>query len=142
VTSEPLEARKKGVDMRVFLIAGTGFNPYSTLLVTRLHYLRNNPKVVDAMIEAVREGWDSYLKDPGPANAVMAKLNPTMDLETLKASAEAQKPLIENNESEKRGLGSMTRERWKMVSEQLKSLKVVDKIESPESYFYEPAPAK
>jgi NitT/TauT family transport system substrate-binding protein len=138
VTSEPLEAKKKGVDTRVFLIAGIGFNPYSTLLITRRQYLKNNPKVVDAMIEAVRAGWTSYLQDPTEANAIMAKLNPTMDAETLKQSAEAQKPLILNQESQKIGLGGMTRERWRTVSEQLKSLKLVTQIDPPENYFYQP----
>ena len=35
VTSEPLAATKAGLDAQTFLIAEAGYNPYTTVLVTR-----------------------------------------------------------------------------------------------------------
>lgn len=136
VTSEPLAAKKQGVETRTFLIADSGYDPYSTVLITRQAFLKKNKATVDAMLAAVREGWTDYLKDPAAVNAVMAKLNPTMDVATLKESAEVQKPLIETEETKKIGLGGMTKARWAAVSQQLKDLKVVEKIEPAETYFY------
>ena len=51
------------------------------------------------MERALREGWRAYLDDPKPANEVMGKINKSMDAETFAAAAEAQKPLIESDET-------------------------------------------
>jgi NitT/TauT family transport system substrate-binding protein len=50
-----------------------------------------------------------------------------MDAETFTAAAEAQKPLIETDETKKSGLGVMTLERWETLCKQLVELKVVEK---------------
>src|SRR5918993_3512624 len=43
VTSEPLAAKKAGLDVQTFLVADAGYNPYTTVLVTRGDYLKQNP---------------------------------------------------------------------------------------------------
>ena len=42
VTSEPLAAKKTGIEPQTFLIADSGYNPYTTVLVTRESYLKAN----------------------------------------------------------------------------------------------------
>lgn len=135
VTSEPLAARKIGIEPQVFLIAESGYNPYTTVLATSQQYLNSNPKVVQAMVAAVREGWQRYLADPSETNAIMARLNPTMDLQTFAASAEAQKPLIETELTRSKGLGTMTQQRWQELIDQLLELKVIDKPVSASECF-------
>ena len=127
VTSEPLAAKKAGLDVKTFLVADAGYNPYTTVLVTRGEYLKVNPQRVQSMVKAVAAGWRSYLSDPDPTNATMRELNPTMDEQTFTAAAEAQRPLIETDETKKSGLGVMTLERWETLCKQLVDLKVVDK---------------
>jgi NitT/TauT family transport system substrate-binding protein len=127
VTSEPIAAKRLGLDVRTFLVAEAGYNSYTTVLVTRGDYRRNNPQVVQSMIAAVRDGWRAYLDDPSETNATMHQLNASMDAETFTAAAEAQKPLIETDETKKSGLGVMTLERWETLCRQLVDLKVVDK---------------
>lgn len=122
VTSEPLAALKTGVAPKTFLIADSGYNPYTTVLATSDDFLAKNPKVVTDMTAAVREGWTAYLADPSPTNAAMQKLNPTMDAATFTASAEAQKPLIA---VESTPIGSMTLERWQTLVTQLSDLKAI-----------------
>lgn len=124
VTSEPIAARKAGLDVQTFLIAEAGYNPYTTVLVTHGAYRKENPQVVESIIAAVREGWRAYLENPSPTNAVMQQLNPNMDAETFVAAAEAQKPLIEADETK---LGAMTFDRWDTLCRQLVDLKVIDK---------------
>ena len=135
VTSEPLAAKRIGIEPQTFLIAESGYNPYTTVLATSQRYLNANPKTVQSMVEAVREGWQTYLTDPTETNAFMAKLNPTMDAQTFKDSAEAQKPLIQTSDTEKQGLGAMTLTRWQTLVQQLMELKVIDKPVDPESCF-------
>src|SRR4029078_4859821 len=75
VTSEPLAAKKAGIEPQTFLIADSGYNPYTTVLATSEKYLSENAREVGSMTEAAREGWTSYLADPTAANALMSKLN-------------------------------------------------------------------
>ena len=127
VTSEPIAARKKGADPAVFLIADAGFNPYATVVVTRRELLQKKPALVKEFVLATREGWRDYLDHPEATNALLAKLNSALDAATLSAAAEAQRPLIENDDSKQRGLGSMQQVRWQTLADQLLDLKFLDK---------------
>ncbi|MCX5658913.1 MAG: ABC transporter substrate-binding protein [Planctomycetota bacterium] len=125
VFSEPLTARKQGIDPKVMLIADTGFNPYTGVIITRGDYLKKNPDVCKRFALALREGWQAYLDNPEPANDVMAKLNTAMDRKTFTDAAAAQKSLVESADTKKSGLGTMTMERWKTLSDQLHDLGIV-----------------
>ena len=137
VTSEPLAAKKIGIEPQTFLIADSGYNPYTTVLATSESYLKANPQIVKSMISAVREGWQAYLTDPAKANEYMGRLNPTMDAQTFKDSAAAQKPLIESSETKRLGLGGMTLDRWQTLVQQLVELKVIDKPVNTQASFLE-----
>jgi NitT/TauT family transport system substrate-binding protein len=135
VTSEPLAARKTGNEPQTFLIAESGYNPYTTVLATSDSYLKSNPKIVKSMVQAVREGWAAYLAEPAATNALMSKLNPTMDVHTFIESASAQKPLIEGDPTSPVAPGSMTHARWQTLIQQLVELKVIDKPVAAEQCF-------
>jgi NitT/TauT family transport system substrate-binding protein len=125
VTSEPLAAKKLNADPQVFLIADDGYDPYQTVVFTRRALWKDKPETVRAFARAVREGWRAYLDDPGPTNAVMARLNSAMDAETFAAVAAVQRPLIETEETKRGKLGMMTRERWETLGKQLVELGLV-----------------
>ncbi|MDI3287755.1 ABC transporter substrate-binding protein [Polyangium sp. 15x6] len=133
ITSEPIAARKKGAEPKVFLVADEGFDPYGTVIITRKALWKENPDKVRAFVRASREGLRAYLDDPAPANAVMQKLNTTMDAETFAAAAAAQKPLVENPQTKK--LGMMTRERWDTLGKQLLDLGIIDKVPPLDEYL-------
>lgn len=141
VTSEPLAAKQIGIEPKTFLIAEAGYNPYATVLATNEDYLRKHPETVKKMTAAVRDGWRAYLDDPSRTNEAMHKLNTAMEMDVFIASAEAQKPLIETEETKTHGLGCMTTERWQTLINQLVELKVIDKPVSPSECFTAP-PAK
>ena len=138
ITSEPILAKQKGSDPQVFLIADAGFNPYTTIVITRGELLKKNPAMVKAFVAASAAGWRDYLDNPGPTNQVLGALNHSMDAPTLAAAAEAQKPLIETADTKKAGLGSMTRARWQTLVEQLVSLKLIDKAIDVDPLFVAP----
>jgi len=50
VTSEPLAAKKLGIDVKTFLVKDAGYNPYTTVLATRGELVRKDPKKVLAMV--------------------------------------------------------------------------------------------
>jgi NitT/TauT family transport system substrate-binding protein len=135
VTSEPIAAKQKGSDPQVFLVADEGFNPYVAVVITRRALFKEQPDRVRAFARATQEGWRAYLDDPAPANAAMGKLNPSMSAETFAAAAAAQRPLIETDETKKRGLGTMTRARWGTLAQQLVELGILAKAPSAEEYL-------
>lgn len=135
VTSEPLAAKKTGIEPKTFLIADSGYNPYTTVLATTDQYLAKNPKAVAAMVNAVRAGWEAYLKDSSRTDAAMGVLNPTMDAATFAESAAAQKPLIETSETAVNGLGSMAAARWQTLVHQLNELKATAGPVDPKECF-------
>ncbi len=108
--------------VKVFPVSDIGFNPYGNVLATSDETLRNKPEMVKAMVAAVREGWRAYLDDPKPANAKMHELNPSMDLDTFAEVADAQKPFIEDDDTRRDGLGTMSKQRWEALIGQLKDL--------------------
>ena len=135
VTAEPLAAKKRGGDPQVFLIADEGFNPYTGVVITRRSQRAEHPEQVQAFVEAVRAGWTDYLAAPAATNALMQKLNPSMDAETFAAAAAAQRPLTESDDTKAHGLGSMTRERWETLGRQLVELGIVDRAPPLADYF-------
>lgn len=128
ITSEPLLAKRQGKESKTFLIADIGYNPYTTVLVTRGDFLKKNEAAVKQMVEAVRAGWQDYLQNPEPTNKIMAQLNKSMDMQTFADSAEAQKPLIQTEETKVNGLGFMSEQRWQRLSQQLLELKYIDRL--------------
>lgn len=135
VTSEPIAARRAGVEPRVFLVADSGYDPYTAVVITHGRLLREAPATVDALVAGLREGWRAYLDDPGPSNALMSPQNPEMDDEAFRLAAEAQVPLIETQGAP---LGSMRAERWAKLAEQLQQLGLLETAEAPERYFVNP----
>ena len=135
VTSEPIEAQRQGGDPQTFLVADAGYNPYTTVLITKGDVVKQHPEKVKAMVEACRDGWRKYLDDAPATNAQLMKLNKDMDAQTFAAAAAAQKPLIETDETKSSGLGSMTLQRWQTLAQQLVDLKVIDKAPPAEECF-------
>lgn len=133
VTSEPLAAKKSGIAVKTFLIADSGYNPYTTVLATTRENLQRNPEQVKKMIAAVRAGWKDYLQNPEPTNHAMSALNKAMDVQTFADSANAQKSLIqpENNAT----LGSMTAARWQTLIDQLQSINMIKNQVTPDELF-------
>ncbi len=119
----------------MFLIADAGFNPYTTIVITRGELLKKSPEMVNAFVAATAAGWRDYLDNPAPTNQVLGTLNHAMDAPTLVAAAQAQTPLIETAETKRLGLGAMTRARWQTLVEQLVSLKLIDHAVDVDALF-------
>jgi NitT/TauT family transport system substrate-binding protein len=135
IFSEPVAARRQGADPRTFLVAESGYNPYTGVIITRGDYIRDNPQQVIAMIESLERGWTQYLLDPRAANAEMQPLNPAMDADTFTLAAEAQAPLVQMENDRPRPLGEMRAERWETLIQQLADLAVIDTRPKPTECF-------
>lgn len=122
-TSEPLTAAAAGLAVKTFLVADSGYNPYTAVLVTSRERWQSNPDEVKRMVGAVRSGWQRYLQDPAPTNTAMQALNKAMSAQTFAQSAQAQVPLIKPAGTDR--LGAMTLQRWQTLVDQLVEIKVI-----------------
>lgn len=133
VSAEPLLAKKSGVLTRTIPISTLGFDPYLTVVAVQKDFFLQNRELLNKINGAFKKGWALYMSAPEKYNQQMNRLNPSMPLDIFNEGALAQKPFIQT--SEKKEIGSMEADRWKLLGEQLKDLKLLKKVESPQSYF-------
>ena len=88
------------------------------------------------LLQAIREGWKAYLRNPAETNALMQKLNPSMDAETFAAIAQKEREFIETRETRKQGLGSMSAARWETLSQQLVEIGLIQKAPASDRLFW------
>jgi NitT/TauT family transport system substrate-binding protein len=119
VFSEPFVAEEKGVAVRCLLVADTGYNPYTSLLVTSGDTIRNRPELVRKFVAASARGWRKYLEQPDDTNRYIHDMNPEMGLEILAFGVKSLRPLCLDGLSDPLALGRMTADRWKTLAGQL-----------------------
>ena len=125
VFSEPLVAAARGAKPRTLMVSDLGFNPYSSVLVTRQELCETEADLVERFVRATRRGWQAYLQDPVPANEAILAANPEMDVDILTKSFESIRPLCQPPDASTKVLGSMTAERWRTLHTQLVELKLL-----------------
>ncbi len=133
VTSEPFVARKQGAKVKTFLVAESGFNPYTTVVITRRRVVSEKPELVKNVVTAVRAGWRRYLDQPAEYNLKMRELNTSIDIETFQQMADAQKPLVEVPGGSE--LGAMTAARWAELAGQLETMKMIENKPAADTLF-------
>ncbi len=126
-TAEPVQLEVDGVMTRVFVVGDTGYNPYDGVLAVNDRLLEADPDLVARFVEAVRQGWDSYLADPDPINDVIATLNPDLKSNVLRLAAAKLPAFVRSDETREHGLGWMSGERWDELVEQLETLGEITK---------------
>jgi len=116
LTSEPFAVeREGGFTPKVFLLADSGYDTYSTTIETSWQLVEENPDLVQRFVDASVEGWYSYLYgDPSPANELIKQDNPDMTDEQIAYSIDKLKEygIVDSGESLAMGVGAMTDRRW------------------------------
>jgi NitT/TauT family transport system substrate-binding protein len=112
VTSEPYAVEKaSGIKPKIFLLADSGFNTYSTLIETRRDVVENKPGLVQRFVDASAIGWYNYLYgDNKGANELIKKHNPEMTDELIAYSIDKMKEygIVDSGDTLKLGIGAMT----------------------------------
>jgi NitT/TauT family transport system substrate-binding protein len=135
-TSEPFFAQKAGIQTRVLLTSGAGYNPYRVMFTTR-DLLAQHPDTVARFVRASIKGWRAYLADPADAHAAIAKLNPALSPEWMQFSWQAMRDghFVAGDDAFGAQLGQMTADRWSTLYKQLLDLKVIDKPIDPATAY-------
>jgi len=119
ITSEPYAIEKAGIKPKIFHLAKYGYPPYAQTVVTLTKTVKARPDVIKRFIEASALGWNSYLKNPAPGNALIRKDNPQMDDNQIAFSIAKLKEygIVDGGDAKKLGLFTMTDARWKQTFE-------------------------
>jgi NitT/TauT family transport system substrate-binding protein len=127
ITSEPFFARQAGAEVRTFLISSSGYDPYRVQFTARA-FVVQHPDVVTKFVRASIRGWNQYLRDPAPINALLLKLNPALNpaQEAYTAQALRDGGFITGGDPTGAQTGRMTPTRWTAGYEQLKSLNILE----------------
>ena len=136
VTSEPYFVSKAGGTFRTLLISSAGYDPYRVFF-TRRDYIEQHPEIVAKFVRATIKGWKEYLQNPGPANAMILKLNPAQNPAQMQYTLQALKDrsFITGPDASGTEIGKMTAARWAANNDQLTSLGVVRKPIDPATAY-------
>lgn len=136
VTSEPFFVKQAGTPYRTLLISNAGYDPYRVFF-TRSDYVQQHPDIVRKFVRATIQGWKEYLRDPGPANALILKLNPAQNPAQMQFTLDALKDgnFITGPDKSGAQIGTMVPERWAATNQQLTQLGVIrNPIDPTEAY--------
>ena len=136
VTSEPFFAKQAGVQVRTLLISSSGYDPYRVQFTTR-DFAAQHPDVVAKFVRASIRGWKEYLRDPAATNALLLKLNPALNpaQEVYSAQALRDGGFVTGTAPGGDQTGQMTAARWQTISDQLKSLGIVQSSLDPATAY-------
>ena len=132
VTSEPFFAKQAGAKVRTMLISSSGYDPYRVQFTTR-EFAAQHPDLVAKFVRASIRGWQQYLLDPGPTNALLLKLNPALNpaQEAYTAQALRDGGFITGDTGKNEQIGKMSAARWQATCDQLKALGIVQRSFDP-----------
>lgn len=119
ITNEPYALGQQGIKVSTLKVADSGYANYCDVLFTTEDYLKKHPDIVKAVVQASQKGWGYYLENYKSVNPFIQTYNKDMTVEAMNYEAEQEKPLILNEETKAKGIGSMTPERWNTIQEQL-----------------------
>ncbi len=137
VFSEPLLARQQGARPVTLLVSELGFNPYTSVLVTRASWAGEHRDTVQRMVRACRRGWQHYLQQPERAHDRILRENSEMTREALDFGVAELRPLCLPQGMSPDQLGSMTAERWQELARQLAEIELVKSEPAPGTFTLE-----
>jgi NitT/TauT family transport system substrate-binding protein len=136
ITSEPYFAAKSGAPARMLMNRDAGFNPYRVFYTSR-DFAKQHPDLVARFTRASIRGWKQYLVDPGPAHALIQKLNPAMNPDWMNYSYNALKTghFITGDPDGGDHTGQFDPARWNALYAQMMELKVLKHPIDPASAY-------
>ncbi len=114
ITNEPNLARKAGQEPKSFLLADLGYGSYSSMVVASQALIDRNPAAVKCFVEASIDGWNAFFKDPAPAVKLIKADDPDNSDDSINYAIATMKSahLVEDDDTDKLGVGTMSDARW------------------------------
>lgn len=119
VTAEPITMAGLGVETEYIRTHDFGYQPYANVIFTTEKYIKDHPDIVKAFVEASAKGWEYYKTKYEEINPVIKEMSPDLELKDMKLRAEASMDLIFGEQAAAQGFGTMSKERWETLMNQL-----------------------
>lgn len=124
--AEPFLAKGEGLQVRTLMLSDLGWNPYSSVLVTRGDLIRSNPDYVRAFVVATRTGWQNYVTDPSLGNvAILAANQHGMTADALNYGATELVRLAMPEPMMVADVGTMDAQRWQTLVSQMEAINLI-----------------
>lgn len=136
ITNEPFYVRQMGIEVGVFRLSETGFNPYH-VVYARKDYAQMNPDVCEAFTRASIRGWLDYLlNNPEPAHALILERNSLMSIEQMNYARQMliEGQIVTGNLADGDATGKLREERLRAISNQLYKLGIIRAIPLESGY--------
>ncbi|MDD5717998.1 MAG: ABC transporter substrate-binding protein [Sulfuricurvum sp.] len=113
ITNEPFKYRKKGYDVNILNPMSYGIDLYGDNIITTDEEINNHPDRVKRFIHATIEGWKYAFAHTEEAIAAIKKLNPSLDIDSLRYEAEMTEQLVMPTVIP---IGTTNQERFELIS--------------------------
>ncbi len=124
--AEPFLAIGEGMEVRTLMLSDLGWNPYSSVLVTRGDLIRSNPDMVREFVAATRKGWQNYVSDPALGNVAILSANQHgMTQEALDYGATELVKLAMPEPMALNDVGVMSENRWQNLVSQMEQIDLI-----------------
>jgi len=87
-TDQPNTARREGAEIGLILARDYGVQLMGDVLFTTEQFARDNPRTVQAFVEATLRGWEDAVRDPDAAIELILAYNPELEREQLAFEAQ------------------------------------------------------
>jgi ABC-type nitrate/sulfonate/bicarbonate transport system substrate-binding protein len=120
-TDQPNTARREGAEIELIFARDYGVRLMGDVLFTTEAFARENPRTVQAFVEATLRGWEEALRDPEAAVELLLEYNPELDREQLRFEAEETIKLLRYGPGE-RCLGINDPDLWEAQAQLMQDL--------------------
>lgn len=125
--AEPFLAKEAGADVNLLMVSELGWNPYSSVLVTRGDLIKNKPELVAKFVEATTKGWRKYVEDPTEGNkSILAANEHGMTAAALEFGSKALVELARPDGMPVNEIGKMSADRWTALVNQMVEMKLIE----------------
>jgi NitT/TauT family transport system substrate-binding protein len=135
LTFEPFMLKQQNVDVSLLMIADSGYNPYTNVLITTEKLLKEDPELVKAYLDATVKGWYYYKDHSEEIYPFLQQYNPDLTSEATQYGVEVETELIFGGDAAQGGFGIMSGERWSTLIKQLVDLGVLKQAENASKVF-------
>jgi NitT/TauT family transport system substrate-binding protein len=125
ISSEPLAAKKQGVEVGYLKVSDSGFNPYTDMMTTTEQVIKEKPELVQAFVTASLHGWKDYIADPTATLNYIKTLNKDTDLELSTQAAATEKPFTTAPSNDPKVIGMLAEQRFHDLHDALRGVNLL-----------------
>jgi NitT/TauT family transport system substrate-binding protein len=133
--NEPVEAESAGMAVTLMPISDYGVNTYGLTLVANPDFMQQKPEIVKAFMRATLRSVAATTKDPASAVAAVAAAVAEADVKREAKVLEHTIPYWSSKETEARGFGWQTTERWQGTIDVARKLGLIETALKTDNVF-------